>query len=72
MPLYEYFCPSCRTKFELLRPMKLAVESVACPAGHQGAERTISMFAAVSRDEYGEPVVASGACGCGGSCSCGA
>ena len=31
MPIYEYVCPNCKTKFELLRPMS--------QAGQQGEQR---------------------------------
>ena len=32
MPLYEYFCVDCRTKFEALRPMAQADAKIACDA----------------------------------------
>ena len=75
MPLYEYRCPTCRTAFELLRPMSGAEEKATCPAGHAGASLVISLVAArvwdgasVSRTGSG-----GGCAGCaGGSCaSCG-
>ena len=44
MPLYEYYCPTCEKKFELLRPMSRSDETAACPEGHKGAERMISVF----------------------------
>lgn len=72
MPLYEYYCRACGTKFELLRPMSRAVEPASCPQGHPGAERTLSLFAAVTRGENAEPAAAGGGCACGGACACGA
>lgn len=77
MPLYEYYCPSCPGRFEMLRPMNRATEPATCPEGHNGAKRTLSMFAAVSRESG--PGIAppafgmqgSGGCGCGGACACG-
>jgi putative FmdB family regulatory protein len=68
MPVYEYYCRPCQSKFELLRPMKLADRAAACPSGHEGAERTLSVFAAVGRDE--RDTAATGGCACGGACSC--
>ena len=64
MPLYEYRCPTCRTKFELLRPMRRSSEPATCPRGHSGATRTISLVAA--RDD--ESALG---CACGGACNCG-
>ncbi len=72
MPVYEYYCRTCQDKFELLRPMKQAALSANCPSGHQGATRTISVFAAIGRDEFGESAsLGGGGCACGGACACG-
>ena len=30
MPLYEYYCADCQTKFETLRPMSKADEPIQC------------------------------------------
>jgi putative FmdB family regulatory protein len=73
MPVYEYYCRSCQNKFEMLRPMKMATVTASCPSGHEGATRTVSVFAALGRDEDGSLVpMAGGGCACGGSCACGA
>ena len=65
MPLYEYYCPKCQSKYEVLRSMSRSDDSATCPKGHVGGARTLSMFASVSRG-------AGGGCGCGGGgCSCG-
>ena len=78
MPLYEYYCPVCEKKFELLRPMSRSDEPAACPGGHEGAKRLISVFAALTRSAAGEaaPVASGGGCsGCSsgncGTCSVG-
>jgi putative FmdB family regulatory protein len=78
MPLYEYRCANCETRFEVLRPMSQADNVVACPyCAELTGRRMISLFAAVSRDAGGSRLVASsGASGCascaGGHCaSCG-
>ena len=75
MPLYEYFCQKCETKFEQLRPMSQSSESAVCPSGHEGAMRLISVFSAVGRGEDGDMMSLGGfggGCACGGACSCGA
>ena len=53
MPIYEYACPSCEIKFELLRPMSQANEEASCPRCQQSAERVLSNFACFSTDESG-------------------
>ena len=71
MPLYEYYCPSCQAKFEKLRSMASADESVRCSAGHEGARRLISVFAVSGRSGEQETLPAAGGCCGGGGCSCG-
>ncbi len=77
MPVYEYLCKQCDTKFEeLLR----AGESWQARCPHCGAEevnRLLSLFAATgngSSQSAAAPsdfsATAGQACGCG-SCSCG-
>ena len=73
MPLYEYYCRSCSTKFEKLVPLRQATAAVACPAGHQEAERTLSVFAVVRAGDGAmdfAPAAGGGCCG-GGACACG-
>ncbi|HCP59975.1 MAG TPA: hypothetical protein DIT43_00075, partial [Dehalococcoidia bacterium] len=53
MPLYEYICPGCGLKFELLRPLRQASEAASCPACHSDAGRVPSPFCALSQDESG-------------------
>jgi putative FmdB family regulatory protein len=69
MPVYEYYCRECGTKFEKLRSISAANEPIECPDGHEGAIRTLSVIARVggSDGEFGF-----GGCGCGGACACGA
>jgi putative FmdB family regulatory protein len=78
MPLYEYRCENCHTRFEVLRSFSQADGQVACPACAQtGARRLISTFAAVSKSEGSSRLVTGsqpGGCGscAGGHCaSCG-
>ncbi len=74
MAIYEYFCPTCRNKFEQRRPMSQASAPVKCAEGH-AAERSISVFA-MSRSGGGVameemPSGGGGCCGGGGGCACG-
>lgn len=64
MPLYEYYCSQCETKFELLRPMSRSDAPAACPNGHQGAERVLSVFSAVSKEAGGETAPIGGGSEC--------
>ena len=53
MPLYEYKCPKCGLKFELLRSFRQANEGVSCPRCHSAAERLLSAFVSHSTDDMG-------------------
>jgi len=72
MPLYEYYCSQCETKFELLRPMSRSDDPAACPNGHNGAQRVLSVFSAVSKGAGGEtaPIGGDSACNTCTSSSC--
>ncbi len=73
MPLYEYLCPECDSRFELRRPMAEASDPVDCPQGHVGARRLLSMFASVGGATATAPAMPapSGGHGCGGGmCGC--
>lgn len=70
MPLYEYYCHTCDTKFERLMPMRAPAEPVECPSGHPGALRMLSLIASTGKDSEGA-TTGSGGCACGGACSCG-
>jgi putative FmdB family regulatory protein len=45
MPLYEYFCPPCSSKFEVLRPVSQMDSPATCPSGHTTNNRVLSLFA---------------------------
>jgi putative FmdB family regulatory protein len=80
MPLYEYYCPPCGTRFELLRPASKMDDLAVCPMGHTTNNRVISLFAPVSKSTQGgtatltatdiETSTGGGACSCGGSGCC--
>jgi putative FmdB family regulatory protein len=76
MPLYEYVCDRCETRFEMLRPSGRMNDQAICPRGHESTRRVLSNFAALTKDSFGDsaPVGgASGGCGgCAGGCTCGA
>ncbi|MFQ6014315.1 MAG: zinc ribbon domain-containing protein [Anaerolineae bacterium] len=66
MPLYEYYCPDCETKFDALRSFSQADDPIDCThCQGTGAKRVISLFAAVSKGSDGERQRISG----GGACS---
>jgi putative FmdB family regulatory protein len=71
MPIYEYYCRDCKTKFEALRPMSKADAPIACKQCEgKHTSRMLSRFAAHSG---GKAVAGTGGGGCascgGGSCS---
>lgn len=68
MPLYEYFCKTCNDKFEVLRPMGKVAVAEACPEGHPGAVKVLSVFATVSSGSSAEACNFDSQAGCG---SCG-
>jgi len=53
VPIYEYVCPKCELKFELLRPMSQRDEAVSCPNCKGKAKRVPSSFACFSKDDGG-------------------
>ena len=70
MPIYEYTCADCGTKFEVVRLMKDADKPIPCKQCESShTARNISVFFAQS----GGKVVAGGSSGCagcaGGSCA---
>jgi putative FmdB family regulatory protein len=69
MPVYEYYCRTCETKFEKLQPIKASADPAMCPSGHEGALRTLSLIASMGNSD--EPFLGGGGCACGGNCSCG-
>ncbi|MPZ22041.1 MAG: zinc ribbon domain-containing protein [Dehalococcoidia bacterium] len=79
MPLYEYYCPKCNEKFEMLRSISRADEETSCPSGHPGSTRILSLVARpATGDEFGDlgdlggfDGGSTGGCACGGACSCG-
>ena len=51
MPLYEYICRDCGTRFTLLQSMSASKDGNACPAcGKTQTRRLISSFSACGAD----------------------
>ena len=75
MPLYEYYCEGCLTKFDALRPMSKADAPIQCKnCESMQTSRAISLFAAFSKSDGGaSQAVAGTGGGCGGCAggSCG-
>lgn len=72
MAIYEYYCPTCKEKFDQRRAMTDAATATRCASGHR-AERTITAFT-VARGGTGdafEMPAGGGGCACGGNCGCG-
>lgn len=65
MPLYEYRCPECGHRFEMLQRMGEGAEGLACPrCGAGKVEKQFSTFAASSSGGGGE-AASCGSPGCG-------
>ena len=77
MPLYEYYCSDCKSKFEFLVSHKLADDVVCMKCHSEHVRRLLSVFASPrgsGEDTVGEydamaPSMGSCACG-GGGCGC--
>ncbi|HLH25191.1 MAG TPA: zinc ribbon domain-containing protein [Chloroflexota bacterium] len=77
MPLFEYYCSTCRTRFEELVRVPATGEGATCPqCGRTNVPRVLSTFATVRAGDGADLAsVASyggggGCCGAGG-CGCG-
>lgn len=73
MPLYEYYCAECHTKFDALRPMSKADAAIQCKNCESvRTSRVLSLFAAHTKSESGSSQpIAGGSCACGGGgCGC--
>ena len=44
MPIYEYYCPECDAKFDLLRRISQVDEPGECPDCQHMAKRVLSAF----------------------------
>lgn len=72
MPMYEYGCLSCHSRFDRLRRMDQDDSGVSCPTCQSAAvERRLSVFAAHTRGATSPAaeVAAPAASTCGGGCA---
>lgn len=74
MPLYEYYCSDCKSKFEMLVSYQHADDIVCTKCHSEKVRRLLSLFASLRGESSGEydydddsPM---GSCGCGGDCGC--
>jgi putative FmdB family regulatory protein len=73
MPIYEYNCAKCSTKFEQLAKSMSSSDSVKCPkCGSDRTSRSLSVFAVGADGGKLAQSSAPGMCGrCGGPGPCG-
>ena len=72
MPIYEYVCVDCLTKFDALRSINQADDEIVCEQCHgTHTRRVLSVFAIRGGDGAMLSPSMGGACGCGGACACG-
>ena len=73
MPLYEYVCSACNTKFEELRKSSEMDDEIKCPkCGAENSSRVLSVFVSAPGGEGGSSVMppcAGGSGNCSGCCS---
>jgi putative FmdB family regulatory protein len=70
VPLYEYRCRRCDTRFEVRRAMSQADDPVACPDGHLDTARLLSVFAAPGRTGGAAATGEAAGAPCGPACAC--
>ncbi len=66
MPIYEYFCPSCQSKFELLRSMHCINEDAFCSTCNTIGQKLLSAFISLSKDSAGVSSLIGGSDKCAG------
>jgi putative FmdB family regulatory protein len=74
MPMYEYICRECSTKFDSLVRHRDLADTVSCPeCSGSKVRRLVSDFAMVGGydDQMVQSQSESGGGCCGGSCGCG-
>jgi putative FmdB family regulatory protein len=71
MPIYEYICKECGSRFEILRPIKEADTMIPCKSCQsEQTHRALSVFFAQSGSQIIAGNSTGGCAGCsGGSCA---
>ncbi|MDA8038056.1 MAG: zinc ribbon domain-containing protein [Actinomycetota bacterium] len=76
MPIYEFHCRECGSRFEVRRTATDAdAPAPPCPAGHVATRRVLSVFATPGRGSAPSFAMPSGPAaggGCGPGCACAA
>jgi putative FmdB family regulatory protein len=75
MPLYEYYCSDCKSRFELLVSHQHADDVVCMKCHSEKVRRLLSVFAFAGSDSedssFDDMGPSTGTCACGGgSCGC--
>lgn len=75
MPLYEYYCSDCKSKFELLVNNYKHADDIVCMKCHsEHVRRVLSTFAiprgSNSDSLYDDAAPSMHSCACGGDCGC--
>ena len=68
MPLYEYYCQTCSSTFDLLRRISRMDDEALCPQCNGSSQRKLSVFASFSTSSNGETSAIAGGGGGGGCC----
>jgi putative FmdB family regulatory protein len=72
MPLFEYYCSTCRTRFEELVRVPTTGEGATCPqCGRENVPRVLSTFATVRSGGDGADLASVASYGGGGCCGAG-
>ena len=66
MPIYEYYCPQCKSKFEQMRSINNCDKDAACPVCGTNSKKAFSRFASFSKNSSG---ISSPISGTSSSCS---
>lgn len=69
MPIYEYYCPECDAKFDLLRRISQVDEPGECPDCQHMAERVLSAFSCRTKTAAGKTAPVAGTSSACGSCA---
>lgn len=68
MPIYEFRCAECDTRFEARLPVAMSGSTPPCPEGHESTRRILSVFATAGRSDSAAPGGGFGGSGGGGGC----